>query len=256
MAGCVRLYGMMTVMSLPPGGQRPHDRLSVTQTGRFVGGGAGRDEGRGEGGGEGSTVSLTRSRVRSGRLRRAAVSSDRGVEDGTGGGDHTGPPAADPLADLHREHYTSLVRLATLVLGDVGLAEQITQDAFVKLQLKWGGLRRLDRAPAYLRSAVLNGARSHLRRRKVSDRHDERRTAVPAMVTPESAALGRAEHERVLAALRRLPERQREAIALRYYLDLPEAEIAAAMGVSTGSVKSHLHRGIASLAEHLREEDR
>ena len=78
----------------------------------------------------------------------------------------------------------------------------------------------------------------------------------PTVATPETAALGRDEHERVVAALRRLPERQREAVALRYYLDLSEADIAAAMGVSAGSVKSHLHRGLASLARDLGEEDR
>jgi RNA polymerase sigma-70 factor (sigma-E family) len=163
-------------------------------------------------------------------------------------------PGRDALATLHREHYTSLVRLAALVVGDRGVAEQVTQDAFVKLHLRWGGLRRLDRAPAYLRSTVLNGARSHLRRRKVSDRYDARRTVEPAFVTPESSALGHAERARVMGALRRLPERQREAVVLRYYLDLPEAEIAAAMGVSAGAVKSHLHRGLASLATHLGED--
>jgi RNA polymerase sigma-70 factor (sigma-E family) len=210
---------MMTAMSLPTGGERQGVPLSLDDAGR-VGGG--------------TTVSLTRSRLRSRRPER-----------------HT----ADALAVLHQQHYTALVRLATLVVGDVGVAEQLTQDAFVRLQLRWGGLRQVDKAPAYLRSAVLNGARSHLRRRKVRDRHDDRRTAEPATVTPESAALGRAEHERVVAALRRLPERQREAVALRYYLDLPGAEIAAAMGVSAGSVKTHLHRGLASLAAQLGEEE-
>jgi RNA polymerase sigma-70 factor (sigma-E family) len=162
----------------------------------------------------------------------------------------------DPLGTLHREHYRSLVRLATLVLGDVGLAEQVTQDAFVKLHLRWGGLRRLDRAPAYLRSAVLNGARSHLRHQQVRERHSAKRTVAPSQITPETSALGRADHERVVAALRRLPNRQREALALRYYLDLPEVEIAAAMGVSAGSVKTHLHRGLAALAHQLGENDR
>jgi RNA polymerase sigma-70 factor (sigma-E family) len=161
----------------------------------------------------------------------------------------------DPLAALHREHYASLVRLASLVLGDVGLAEQVVQDAFVKLHLRWGGLRQLDRAPAYLRSCVLNGARSQLRHQKVRDRHDARRTVAPAAGSPEGSAVAAAEHERVVAALRRLPERQREALALRYFLDLPEAEIAAAMGVSAGSVKTHLHRGLAALAQLLGEED-
>jgi RNA polymerase sigma-70 factor (sigma-E family) len=163
-------------------------------------------------------------------------------------------PQDDALAQLHREHYRALVRMATLVVGDVGVAEQVTQDAFVKLHLRWGGLRRLDRAPAYLRSTVLNGARSHLRRRKVSDRYDARRTAGPASATPESSALAGAERDRVVGALGLLPERQREAVVLRYYLDLPEADIAAAMGVSAGSVKSHLHRGLAALARHLGED--
>jgi RNA polymerase sigma-70 factor (sigma-E family) len=162
---------------------------------------------------------------------------------------------ADPLADLHREHYASLVRLASLVLADVGLAEQVVQDAFVKLHLRWGGLRQLDRAPAYLRSCVLNGARSQLRHHKVRDRHDARRTVAPAPGTPEASAVAADEHERVVAALRRLPERQREALALRYFLDLPEAEIAAAMGVSAGSVKTHVHRGLAALAQLLGEKD-
>ena len=162
---------------------------------------------------------------------------------------------ADPLAALHREHYPSLVRLASLVLGDVGLAEQVVQDAFVKLHLRWGGLRQLDRAPAYLRSTVLNGARSQLRHQKVRDRHDARRTVAPAAGTPEGSAVAAAEHERVVAALRRVPERPRVARALRYFLDLPEAEIAAAMGVSAGSVKTHVHRGLAALAQLLGEED-
>jgi RNA polymerase sigma-70 factor (sigma-E family) len=190
---------------------------------------------------------------RGGRTAPGFVDDPAVARDGAAPATH---PDADALAVLHREHYASLVRLATLVVGDVGLAEQVTQDAFVKLHLRWGGLRHIDKAPAYLRSAVLNGARSQLRRRKVKDRFDARRTVAPAIVTPESAALGRDDHERVIAALRRLPDRQREAVALRYYLDLSEADIAAAMGVSAGSVKSHLHRGLASLARHLGEEDR
>jgi RNA polymerase sigma-70 factor (sigma-E family) len=211
---------MMTVMSIPPGGKRSEGELSLSDA---------------------ATVSLTRGRRRSGRPRPPAGAPAGGIR-------------PDPLADLHREHYRSLVRLASLVVGDTGVAEQITQDAFVRLQLRWGGLRRLDRAPAYLRSAVLNGARSHLRRRQVSDRYEARQRVAPAAETPESAALGLAEHERIVAALHRLPDRQREAVVLRYYLDLPEADIAAAMGVARGSVKTHLHRGLAALAQHLKEE--
>jgi RNA polymerase sigma-70 factor (sigma-E family) len=160
----------------------------------------------------------------------------------------------DPLTVLHREQYRSLVRLANLLLDDRGRSEEIVQDAFVKLQLRWGGLRRLDRAPAYLRSAVLNGARSALRHGRVVGRHAERRTALPDVPTPETGALAAVEHDRIVAALRLLPPRQREALALRYYLDLAERDMASAMGVSAGSVKTHLRRGLAALADLLGEQ--
>jgi RNA polymerase sigma-70 factor (sigma-E family) len=161
----------------------------------------------------------------------------------------------DPLAELHREHYRSLVRLATLLLGDVGSSEEVVQDAFVRLHLKWGGLRDLDRAPAYLRSAVMNGARSLLRKRKVRDRHAERRAVISVAPSAESGAMADTERARIVDAMRHLPDRQREALALRYYLDLSEADTAAAMGVSAGSVKTHVHRGLAALSEVLGEED-
>jgi RNA polymerase sigma-70 factor (sigma-E family) len=160
----------------------------------------------------------------------------------------------DDLALLHREHYRSLVRLATVVLGDVGLAEHVVQDAFVRLQLRWSRLRDLDNPPAYLRTAVLNGARSQLRRQKVRDRFAGRRTVDRPVTTPEAAAVDHDDQDRMIRALRRLSARQREALTLRYYLDLPEVEIAATMGVSPGSVKTHLHRGLANLATLLGED--
>lgn len=163
------------------------------------------------------------------------------------------PRGTDALAGLHRDHYTPMVRLATVILGDVGLAEQVVQDAFVRLHVRWGGIRDLDAAPGYLRSAVLNGARSQLRRHKVRDRFARRRTVDRPVPSPETSALDRDDHDRMIGALRRLSSRQREALTLRYYLDLPEAEIATAMGVSPGSVKTHLHRGLANLAAILGE---
>jgi RNA polymerase sigma factor (sigma-70 family) len=216
---------MMTVMSVPPGGV---ERRSILRGGR-----------------------ATRSTA---DLQSPAAGID-GLTPGVGRWVRR-QAGADPLAVLHSEHYASLVRLASLVLGDVGLAEQVVQDAFVKLHLRWGGLRQLDRAPAYLRSCVLNGARSQLRHQKVRDRHDARRTVAPAAGTPEGSAIAAAEHERVVATLRQLPDRKWGPLALRYFLDLPEAEIAAAMGVSAGSVKTHVHRGLAALAQLLGEDDR
>jgi RNA polymerase sigma-70 factor (sigma-E family) len=162
--------------------------------------------------------------------------------------------ASDALAVLHREQYGALVRLASLLVGDQGRSEEIVQDAFVRLQLRWSGLRRLDRAPAYLRSAVLNGARSALRHDKVVERHVQRRRPAPYAPGPESTAVVAAEHRRLVETLRRLPSRQREALVLRYYLELSELETAEAMGVSPGSVKTHVHRGLATLATLLGDE--
>lgn len=162
--------------------------------------------------------------------------------------------AEDAVAALHREHYRSLVRLASLLLGDVGASEEVVQDAFVRLQMRWGGLRNLDKAPAYLRSVVLNGARSRLRHQKVRDRYDARQPSRADARSAEAGAMASEEHRRVVEALRQLPERQREALALRFYLDLSEAEMAASMGCSTGSVKTHVHRGLAALSTLLQED--
>jgi RNA polymerase sigma-70 factor (sigma-E family) len=160
---------------------------------------------------------------------------------------------AEEVADLFRSEYRSLVRLAALLLGDRAAAEEVVQDAFVNLQLGWRRLRERERAPAWLRSAVLNGARSRLRRRDVRRRH---LGVVPRDVeSAEAGAVAGDEHRRMIAALRTLPARQREALVLKFYLELSEAETAVAMGVSPGSVKTHVHRGLAALALVL-EEDR
>lgn len=108
---------------------------------------------------------------------------------------------------------------------------------------------RVTDPPAYLRATVLNLARSGLRRQLVARRHAP--TPERDAAAAEDAVMLREEHREVLAALRSLPRRQRECLALRYYLDLPEAEIAGTLGISTGSVKSHTHRGLAALASKL-----
>jgi RNA polymerase sigma-70 factor (sigma-E family) len=166
--------------------------------------------------------------------------------------DASGLDAASALEALFRTEQRDLLRLATLLLGDRGAAEEVVQDAFVKLHLGWRRLRDPARADAWLRSAVLNGARSQLRRRSVRRRHQE--VDVRAAASAEVGALAGDEHARMLAALHQLPARQREAHVLRYYVDLSEAEIAAAMGVSAGSVKTHAHRGLAALATILGED--
>jgi RNA polymerase sigma-70 factor (sigma-E family) len=162
--------------------------------------------------------------------------------------------ADEAVTLLFAAHYRPLVRLAVLLVHDVGVAEDVTQDAYVALHANWRKLRDADKALAYLRASVLNRARSALRRRAVSLRY---LISVPPPGTApsaESGALGLIEHDAILDAVRKLPPRQREAIVLRYYADLSEAEIAEAMGVSRGAVKSHASRGMAALRQIIGRE--
>ena len=142
-----------------------------------------------------------------------------------------------------------MVRLASLLLHDVGEAEEVVQEAFVAAYARWDRVRDADSAPAYLRSAVLNLARSRMRHRKVV----ARLAPPPAGSVPATDEVIEADDERrrMIGALRTLPARQCECLVLRYYLDLSEAEIAATLGISAGSVKTHTHRGLAALARRL-----
>ena len=152
------------------------------------------------------------------------------------------------VAELYAAHYRGLVRLSVLLVGDVPTAEEVVQDAFVAMHGRWRRLREPDRALAYLRQAVVNRSRSVLRHRGVRERYA---ATYPvghhAAAGADEAALAAERRGRVLDALQRLPTRQREVLALRYYLDLSEAEIAATLGISRGAVKSHAARGAAAL---------
>lgn len=155
----------------------------------------------------------------------------------------------DEVEAVFRAHYGRLVGLARLLVDDPGQAEEVVQDAFVSLYRRWG---EVDNPPAYLRTAVVNGARGRLRQRVVARRH--LRVADPVRPGgPDDGAVLSAEHLAVAIALRALPGRQRACIALRFYEDLTEAEIAATLGISTGSVKTHVHRGMAALATALED---
>lgn len=164
--------------------------------------------------------------------------------------------ADDAIADLYAGHWAGLVRLAWLLLRDDQLAEEVTQDAFIAVHANWGSLRDHTRALAYLRRSVVNGARSRLRHRGVEERYLERqqaeRTAFgPWEAGPEERALEHESHAAMIDALGRLSQRQREVLTMRYYLDLSEAEIADALGISAGSVKAHAHRGLAALRDEM-----
>ena len=155
--------------------------------------------------------------------------------------------AITAVRELYEGHYVRLVRLAVLLIGDVGRAEEIVQDAFVDLVARWRTIRDPGAAASYLRTCVANGARSHLRHRAVVNRQPVRQ---PSEVnSAETEALVQIEHERVLSLLSNLPGRQREVLVLRYYGQLSEAEIATTLGISRGSVKTHSSRGLRSLRE-------
>jgi RNA polymerase sigma-70 factor (ECF subfamily) len=153
------------------------------------------------------------------------------------------------LRSLFEGQYLSLVRLAALLTDDRETAEDVVQEAFVRMYRAWDRVRDGSAAAPYLRSIVLNLARSGLRRKLVVKRRG-RGVGVDA-ASAEEDALIREDQRAVLDALRSLPRRQRECLTLRYYQDLSEAEIADLLGISAGSVKSHSSRGIAALAAKL-----
>jgi RNA polymerase sigma-70 factor (sigma-E family) len=160
--------------------------------------------------------------------------------------------AADVVTEIYHGHYNQLVRLAVLLVHDVQTAEEVVQDAFEAMHLASRRLRDSEKALQYLRQTVVNRSRSVLRHRKVVDMHAPK--PGPDEPSAEHAALAILERSAVAAALRSLPERQREAIALRYYADFSEADIARAMGISKGAVKSHTARAMASLKTILTQE--
>ena len=155
--------------------------------------------------------------------------------------------ADEAVTALFASHYRALVRLATLLLRDPGAAEEVTQDAYVGLHDRWRRLRDPEKAVAYLRQSVVNRCRSALRHRGVVDRYLRRQPPPPNAPAADVGLLVAEAHGEMIAAVRALPARQREALVLRYYADMSEAEIAEAMGVSQGAVKSHTSRGIAAL---------
>jgi RNA polymerase sigma-70 factor (sigma-E family) len=176
-----------------------------------------------------------------------------------------GPPAArelpsDPdiaITDLYHGHWNRLVRLAWLLLRDQLAAEDVVQDAFVATHRQWTSIRESGRAVGYLRRAVVNGCRSVQRHAVVVDRQLAREAGAPdspgraSLDSAETQVLAAEGRDVVVAALRGLPERQREVLVLRYYGDLSEAEIARTLDISTGAVKTHAHRGLTALRRTL-----
>jgi RNA polymerase sigma-70 factor (sigma-E family) len=177
---------------------------------------------------------------------------------GSGAGpldDETRADAAQAVTALYETHAVGLIRLAVVMLGDRAAAEDVVQEAFCGLYRRWGQLADTGKALRYVRSSTLNGCRSELRHRIRAERRDTQAPAAGLAASAEQTVLLGEEHQQVLSALRRLPDRQREALVLRFYLDLTEPEIAHSMGVSPGTVKSTTSRGLAALGRLLEEAD-
>jgi len=165
----------------------------------------------------------------------------------------SGWSADEALELLYAAHWRRLVRLAVLLVRDVGTAEEIVQECFVAVHGRWNRLEDPDKALAYLRQSVVNRSRSHLRHLAVVRRHVDREQPPEPAAAADLTTYDHDRRETVLAALGTLPRRQREVLVLRYYLDLSEAEIADTLGISRGAVKSHASRGAAALRTQLVE---
>ncbi|KAB2345599.1 SigE family RNA polymerase sigma factor [Actinomadura rudentiformis] len=173
------------------------------------------------------------------------------VARGTAGAVAVAWDADQAVTALYSANYRSLVRLAAMLVRDSGTAEEVVQDAFVAMHGGWRRLRDPDKALSYLRQSVVNRSRSVLRHRAVVEKYAPK--GLPDAPSAEAGAIGELERSAVVAALHKLPNRQREALVLRYYADLSEAEIAHAMGISRGAVKSHTARGMAALRNVLEQ---
>jgi RNA polymerase sigma-70 factor (sigma-E family) len=166
------------------------------------------------------------------------------------------PDATLGVTELYRAQAPGLLKLAVIMLGDRAAAQDVVQDAFFGLYRKWDQLAEPGNAMAYLRASVLNGCRAAIRQRRRHERRD-RAAAAQATLSAESAeamVLIGEEHRAVLRAVQRLPDRQRAALVLRFYLGVSEEETARAMGISRGTVKSATSRALASLGRMLSEE--
>ena len=154
--------------------------------------------------------------------------------------------AAESLAEVFRCHRSELVRLGAFILGDRPAAEDVVQDVFLRMHRHGDRLADLDDPLPYLRSAVVNGCRSVLRRRLLIRRHAGQDQPYPPLSAEEAMLLSE-DRRQVLAALAHLPARRREVLVLRYYAGLSEAEIAATLGIAVGTVKSAASRGLDRL---------
>ena len=159
------------------------------------------------------------------------------------------------IESWYRSYRAELVRLAAFALGGRDAAEEVVQDVFARVYRKPPTLRIPGEELRYLRSAVLNRCRTGMTRRVTGRRATQRLESErePHRRSTEEAGVDAATRDAVLTAVRKLPRRQRDVVLLRYWLDLPEAEIAATLGVSPGTVKTSAHRAMAALTPVLED---
>ena len=160
--------------------------------------------------------------------------------------------AGSGFAEAYRVHRPGLVKLAAFIVGDQATGEDVVQDVFTRLHQRWDMLADPGDPLPYLRTAVVNGSRSAIRTRGRAQRHAGHDSPSPPLSAEEAVLLSE-DRQQVLAALARLSRRRREVLVLRFYVGLSEAEIAATLGISAGTVKSTAARGLAALARVLRE---
>jgi RNA polymerase sigma-70 factor (sigma-E family) len=155
----------------------------------------------------------------------------------------------DAFTAVYLANYGSLMRLAALLVDDRASCEDVVQDAYVRVYASRTKLRDETRALAYLRQTVVNLSRSSLRHTIMARRKTE--PAPPRAGGPDDVTFDRIEQAAVVQALRRLPRRQREVLALRYYAELSETQVAESLGLSVGSVKAYASRGLDRLAQEM-----
>jgi RNA polymerase sigma-70 factor (sigma-E family) len=155
-----------------------------------------------------------------------------------GWGDHI-------VLTAYHQHYRSLVRQAARLVSDIPTAEDVVQDSFIAMHVTGPQLNNGAKVLAYLRRCVANRSRSVLRHRAVADQH--RPAPGPDIPSAEDSALARLGNKAMISALAGLPPRQRQVLALKYFADMSEAQVAAFLGISRGAVKTHTARALTSL---------
>ena len=158
----------------------------------------------------------------------------------------------DLLTETYQRHYSSLLRLAALLLDDLASCEDVVQEAFIRVHAARTRVREADKLLAYLRQTVVNLSRSTLRRRLLGLKLLPK--PMPDAASAEEGAYAALEKDALIQALRGLQRRQREVLVLRYFSDMTEAQVASALGLSIGSVKAYGSRGIEALRVRMEEQ--